>query len=125
MAAILSVILCLLLIGGDQFIKHLVVEYLKPIEYIDVIDGFLRFRYVENTGAVFGSFATHTVFLTIFSNVSFLTQSDAERDQNYPLLDNLDPPLLNNTPSAFLNPSLAKTYIPNHAKVRQQIIRSP
>lgn len=69
MAAILSVILCLLLIGGDQFIKHLVVEYLKPIEYIDVIDGFLRFRYVENTGAVFGSFATHTVFLTIFSIV--------------------------------------------------------
>ncbi len=69
MAAILSVILCLLLIGGDQFIKYLVVEYLKPIEYIDVIDGFLRFRYVENTGAVFGSFAAHTVFLTIFSIV--------------------------------------------------------
>ena len=29
----------------------------------------LRFRYVENTGAVFGSFATHTLFLTIFSIV--------------------------------------------------------
>ena len=67
MAAILSVLLCLLLIGGDQFIKYLVVEYLKPIEYINVIDGFLRFRYVENTGAVFGSFATHTVLLTILS----------------------------------------------------------
>lgn len=67
MAAVLSVLLCLLLIGGDQFIKYLVVEYLKPIEYVDVIDGFLRFRYVENTGAVFGSFATHTVLLTILS----------------------------------------------------------
>lgn len=67
MTAILSVILCLALVGVDQFIKYLVVEYLKPIEYIDVIDGFLRFRYVENTGAVFGSFATHTVLLTIFS----------------------------------------------------------
>ena len=67
MTAILSVILCLALVGADQFIKYLVVEYLKPIEYVDVVDGFLRFRYVENTGAVFGSFATHTVLLTIFS----------------------------------------------------------
>ncbi len=67
MTAILSVILCAALIGADQFIKYLVVEYLKPIEYINVIEGFLRFRYVENTGAVFGSFATHTVFLTVFS----------------------------------------------------------
>ncbi len=67
MTAILSVILCLALVGADQFIKYLVVEYLKPIEYVDVIDGFLRFRYVENTGAVFGSFATHTLLLTIFS----------------------------------------------------------
>ena len=67
MTAILSVILCLALVGADQFIKYLVVEYLKPIEYVDVVEGFLRFRYVENTGAVFGSFATHTVLLTIFS----------------------------------------------------------
>lgn len=67
MTAVLSVLMCLALIGADQYIKYLVVEYLKPIEYIDAIDGFLRFRYVENTGAVFGSFATHTVFLTIFS----------------------------------------------------------
>ncbi|MEE1502750.1 MAG: signal peptidase II, partial [Acutalibacteraceae bacterium] len=37
------------------------------IQYIDFIDGILRFRYVENTGAIFGSFATHTAFLTIFS----------------------------------------------------------
>ncbi len=69
MTAVLSVLMCLALIGADQYIKFLVVEYLKPIEYIDVVDGFLRFRYVENTGAVFGSFATHTVFLTIFSIV--------------------------------------------------------
>ncbi len=69
MVAVLSVLLCLALIGGDQFIKYLVVEYLKPIEYVNVIDGILRFRYVENTGAVFGSFATHTVLLTILSIV--------------------------------------------------------
>ena len=58
---------CLALIGADQAIKYLVIEYLKPVEYVDVIDNILRFRYVENTGAVFGSFATHTLFLTIFS----------------------------------------------------------
>ena len=67
MTAVLSVIMCLALVGADQFIKYLVVEYLKPIEYTTVIDGVLRFRYVENTGAVFGSFAAHTVFLTVFS----------------------------------------------------------
>ena len=57
MTAILSVILCLALVGADQFIKYLVVEYLKPIEYVDVVEGFLRFRYVENTGAAFSSFS--------------------------------------------------------------------
>lgn len=51
----------------DQATKLLVVEFLKPIEYIDVINNILRFRYVENTGAVFGSFATQTFLLTIFS----------------------------------------------------------
>ena len=60
---------CLALVGIDQGIKFLVIQYLKPVEYVDVIDGFLRFRYVENTGAVFGSFATHTLFLTVFSIV--------------------------------------------------------
>lgn len=69
MAVFLSIIFCALLIGIDQGIKYLVIEYLKPIEYFDVFDNVLRFRYVENTGAVFGSFAAHTLFLTIFSIV--------------------------------------------------------
>ena len=67
MSAIFCFVFCALLILIDQGIKLIVIEFLKPVEYIDFIDGFLRFRYVENTGAVFGSFATHTVFLTIFS----------------------------------------------------------
>lgn len=67
MSAIFCFVFCALLILTDQGIKLIVIEFLKPVEYIDFIDGFLRFRYVENTGAVFGSFATHTVFLTIFS----------------------------------------------------------
>ncbi len=67
MSVIFSIVFCLVLIGIDQGIKYLVIENLKPIEYFDVIDNILRFRYVENTGAVFGSFATHTLFLTVFS----------------------------------------------------------
>ncbi len=56
-----------ILIASDQLIKYLVVTNLKPIGYVDVIPKILRFRYVENTGAVFGSFSTHTVVLTVVS----------------------------------------------------------
>lgn len=69
MAVFFAILLCFALVGADQIIKLLVINYLKPIEYVDVIDGILRFRYVENTGAIFGSFATHTVILTVFSVV--------------------------------------------------------
>lgn len=69
MAVFSAILLCLALVSADQIIKLLVINYLKPIQYIDVIEGVLRFRYVENTGAVFGSFATHTVILTVFSVV--------------------------------------------------------
>lgn len=67
MSVFFAVILCCSLIGIDQLIKILVINYLKPIQYVDIIDSVLRLRYVENTGAIFGSFATHTVFLTVFS----------------------------------------------------------
>lgn len=67
MAVLFSVLLCLVLIGVDQGIKLLVIEYLKPIEYVNIWENVLRLRYVENTGAAFGSFATHTLFLTVFS----------------------------------------------------------
>ncbi len=67
MAVVFSVLFCGALIAIDQLTKYFAITYLEPIEYIDVIDNFLRFRYVENTGAVFGSFATHTLVLTVFS----------------------------------------------------------
>ncbi len=69
MTVFLSFAFCIVLICLDQLFKFLVTAFLKPIEYIDVIENVLRFRYVENTGAVFGSFATHTLFLTVFSVV--------------------------------------------------------
>lgn len=67
MSVFSAIILCAALIGADQIIKLLVVEYLKPILFIDIIDGVLRFQYVENTGAIFGSFSSHTIFLTVVS----------------------------------------------------------
>lgn len=67
MSVVLAVLLCGALVGVDQLIKLLVINYLKPIQFVDVIEGILRFRYVENTGAIFGSFATHTALLTVFS----------------------------------------------------------
>jgi signal peptidase II len=67
MSVILPVVFCAVLVAIDQGIKFLVIEYLKPVEYLDVLDNILRLRYVENSGAVFGSFATHTLVLTIFS----------------------------------------------------------
>ncbi len=67
MFVIIAVIVSALLVGADQIFKYLAVQYLSDIDYVTVLDGVLRFRYVENTGAVFGSFSNHTVLLTIFS----------------------------------------------------------
>ena len=72
MSVIAAILICLGLVGADQIIKLLVINFLKPIQYFDVIDGFLRFRYVENTGAIFGSFSTHTAVLTVFSIILLL-----------------------------------------------------
>ncbi len=67
MFIVIAVIVTAILVGADQLFKWLAVEYLAGGEYFTVIEGFLRFRYVENTGAVFGSFSNHTAFLTVFS----------------------------------------------------------
>lgn len=69
MSFIGAIIFVISLVGIDQIIKYFVIEYLKPIGVYEFIDGFLQFRYVENTGAVFGSFATHTALLTVISIV--------------------------------------------------------
>ena len=64
-----SLLVCLALIGLDQVIKHLVIVYLKPVPFVDVIPHVLRFRYIENRGAIFGSFSNQTVVLTVFSAI--------------------------------------------------------
>ncbi len=67
MSVIGAVIFVLTLVGVDQLIKYFVIEYLKPIGVFELIEGFIRLRYVENTGAVFGSFSSHTAVLTVVS----------------------------------------------------------
>ncbi len=69
MFVVIAIIVSALLVGLDQFTKYLAVEYLANGDYVTVIDKVLRFRYVENTGAVFGSFSNHTGGLTIFSTL--------------------------------------------------------
>jgi signal peptidase II len=67
MSIIGAIIFVLSLVGIDQLIKYFVIEYLKPIGVFELIEGFIRLRYVENTGAVFGSFSSHTAVLTVVS----------------------------------------------------------
>lgn len=54
MVALFSVLSVVLLVGIDQLIKYFVVLYLKPVESVMFIKGFLQFSYVENTGAMMG-----------------------------------------------------------------------
>ena len=67
MSVIGAIIFVLSLVGIDQIIKYFIIEYLKPIGVFELIEGFIRLRYVENTGAVFGSFSSHTAVLTVVS----------------------------------------------------------
>ena len=54
-----------LCIGADQLTKYLAVSALHPDGSVEVIRGILRFTYVENRGAAFGSLADNRwVFLT-------------------------------------------------------------
>ena len=56
MSFAVCVIISILLFAADQFSKLWVINSLKPIDSIKIIDGFLSFTYVENTGAAFGIF---------------------------------------------------------------------
>ncbi len=67
MSLVVSFVIIALLVLADQLIKFLVTVYLKPVTSIVVLKGVLNFTYVENTGAVFGSFSTYTALLTVVS----------------------------------------------------------
>ena len=44
----------LLLTAADQWVKHWAATVLQPLGTIPILDGLLRFAYVENRGAAFG-----------------------------------------------------------------------
>lgn len=54
--SIIQIILFLLLIGIDQWTKHLALVNLKGREPAVLINGVLEFRYLENAGAAFSIF---------------------------------------------------------------------
>jgi signal peptidase II len=49
-------IFSLILIFTDQIVKRWAFEFLEPVGDIPIIEGFIRFAYVENDGAAFGLF---------------------------------------------------------------------
>ena len=67
MLQVITLIIIALLVAIDQIIKLLVLEHLKPIGSLTLIDGFIQLNYAENTGAAFGSFSGKTTFLSIFT----------------------------------------------------------
>ena len=54
-AIIISVVLIVAAVGLDQLSKYLVVANMALHESVDIIPGVLRFTYIQNDGAAFGS----------------------------------------------------------------------
>ena len=69
MKRIVTAVVLALLILSDQIFKILTLEYLKPFGSVNLIKGFLRLNYVENTGAAFGMFKNNTVVLSVFTAI--------------------------------------------------------
>ena len=72
MAALISLSAIAVLTAADQIIKYFVLFYLKPVGSVSVINGFLEWNYVENTGAAFGSFSGSTTLLSVITAVIIL-----------------------------------------------------
>ena len=64
-SALSIIILCVI----DQLIKWAVKSYLVPLGRVTVIPGVVELKYVENTGAAFGSMSNSTFLLSIFTSV--------------------------------------------------------
>lgn len=64
-----GLIVILLLIGIDQFVKYLTVIYLQGNPPFVLIDGVFQLTYVENRGAAFGMLQNQRVFFLIFTIV--------------------------------------------------------
>lgn len=56
----------------DQITKFIAVENLKPIGTHAFIDGFIRFHYVQNTGAAFGMMKNFRWFFIAVSSIAIV-----------------------------------------------------
>lgn len=66
---IISLLVCGLLIGADQFAKFQAVTHLKPIGSVTVLEGFLDLTFVENRGAAFGMLHGQRWFFVVLTIV--------------------------------------------------------
>lgn len=66
---LLTIVLALGLIVADQIIKQLIAFFVQPVGVMEVIPGFIRFNYVENTGAAFSMLSGMRVVLIIVTAV--------------------------------------------------------
>ena len=56
----------------DQLIKLSVKNHLMPVGSVTVIPNILELKYVENTGAAFGSMSNSTFLLSVFTSVMII-----------------------------------------------------
>ena len=56
---VLGIIIPVILISFDQFVKHLAKTHLAPVGNINLIDGIFELCFSENDGAAFGLFSGH------------------------------------------------------------------
>lgn len=71
-AIIISVVLMLVSVGLDQLSKYLVVANMGLHESIDIIPGVLRFTYIQNDGAAFGSMDDQRWIFMVLSTVAIV-----------------------------------------------------
>jgi signal peptidase II len=69
MAAVISILSIILLSAADQVIKFFAERDLAPVGEKVVVNGFLGWEYVRNTGAAFGSFSNNTAVLSVITGI--------------------------------------------------------
>ena len=72
MVQVISLLSIILLCLIDQLIKWFVKVHLVPLDSVTVIPGVLEWKYVENTGAAFGSLSDNTFLLSVVTSALIL-----------------------------------------------------
>ena len=65
MFQLVSLIIIALLAGFDQFVKHIVTDYVSANGSKEFLFGLFRLSYVKNSGAAFSSFSNSTLILSV------------------------------------------------------------